>query len=72
MFRVQDECRIKTKSRDIRVWHFLFAYEQPVESIRYLFYNEEVSFKRYLIELSESCTAIVNNEERKERTRKQP
>ena len=71
MFRVQDECRIKTKSKDIRVRYFLFAYEQLVESIWYLFYHEEVSFKKYLIELSESCTVMVNNVERKERTRKQ-
>ena len=71
MFRVQDECRIKTKSKDIRVRYFLFAYEQLVESIWYLFYHEEVSFKKYLMELSESCTVMVNNVGRKERTRKQ-
>lgn len=71
MFHVQDECRINTKSRDIRVRYFLFTYEQLVESVWYLFYREEVSFKKYLIELSEACTVMVNNEERKERTRKQ-
>ena len=71
MFRVQDECRIKTKSKDIRVRYFLSSYEQLVESIWYLFYHGEVSFKRYLIELSEACTVMVNNVERKERTRKQ-
>ena len=71
MFRVQDECRIKTKSKDIRVRYLLFAYEQLVESIWYLFYREEVSFKRFLIELSEECTTMVDNEERRERTRKQ-
>jgi len=60
MFRVQDESRIKTKSKDIRVRYFLFAYEQLVDSIWYLFYHEEVSFKRYLIELSETCTARVD------------
>lgn len=37
----------------------------------YLFYNKEVSFKRFLIELSDACTTMVNNEERKERIRKQ-
>ena len=68
---VQDECMIKTKSKDIRVRYFLFAYEQLVESILYLFYHREVSFKRYLMELSEACTAMVNDEERKERTHKQ-
>ena len=71
MFRVQDECRIKTKSKYIRVRYFLFAYEQLIESIWYLFYHEEVSFKKYLMELSDVCTAMVNNVERKERNRKQ-
>ena len=71
MFRVQDECRIKTKIRDIRVRYFPFAYEQLVESIWYLFYREEVSFKKYLMELSDACTTMVNNVERKERNRKQ-
>jgi len=71
MFRVQDECGLKTKSKDIRIRYFLFACEQLVESIWYLFYHKEVSFKRYLIELSEACTVMVNNVERKERTRKQ-
>ena len=72
MFRVQDECRIKTKIRDFRVRYFPFAYEQLVESIWYLFYHEEVSFKRYLMELRDACTTMVNNVERKERNRKQP
>ena len=63
--------RIKTKSKDIRVRYFLFAYKQLVESIWYLFYHEEVSFKKYLMELSESCTTMVNNVERKARNRKQ-
>ncbi len=71
MFRVQDECKIKTKSKDIRVRYFLFAYEQLVESIWYLFYHGEVSIKKYLMELSDACTTMVNNVERKERNRKQ-
>ena len=71
MFRVQDKCRIKTKTKDLHVRYFLFAYEQLVESIWYLFYNEEVSFNKYLMELGESSTTMVNNVERKERNRKQ-
>ncbi len=68
MFRVQDECRIKTKSKDIRVRYFLFAYEQLVESIWYLFYHEEVSFKGYLMEISSVCSTLVENEERRRST----
>ncbi|MCW6158598.1 MAG: transposase [Thermoplasmatales archaeon] len=71
MFRVQDESRIKTKSKMIEVRYFLFAYEQLIEAIWYLFYNKEVSFKRFLIELSDACTTMVDNEERKERNRRQ-
>ena len=51
MFRVRDECRIRTESKHKEVI-FLFTYEQLVESVWYLFYHEEVSFKRFLIELS--------------------
>ena len=71
MFRVQDECRIKTKSKAIEVRYFLFAYEQLIEAMWYIFYNKEVSFKKFLIELSDACTTIVDNEERKERNRRQ-
>lgn len=44
MFRVQDECRIKAKSKMIKVHYFLFTYEQSIEAIWYLFYSKEVSF----------------------------
>ena len=71
MFRVQDKCRIKTKSKTIEVRYFLFAYEQLIEAMWYLFYNKEVSFKRFLVELSDARTTMVNNEERKERNRRQ-
>lgn len=65
MFRVQDECRIKTKSKRIEVRYFLFAYEQLIEAIWYLYYSKEVSFKRFLIELSSVCNTLVENEERR-------
>jgi len=66
MFRVQDECRIKTKSKRIEVRYFLFAYEQLIEAIWYLFYCREVSFKRFIIELSSACNTLVENEERRD------
>ncbi len=65
MFRVQEECRIKTKSKRIEVRYFLFAYEQLIEAKWYLFYRKEVSFKRFLIELSSVCNTLVENEERR-------
>ena len=35
MLRVQDDCRIKTKSIGIEGCYILFAYDQQIESIRY-------------------------------------
>ena len=65
MFRVQDEATIKSKSLNINVRYFLFAYEQLLEAIWYIYYSKEVSFKRFVIEMSDACTAMVNNEEKK-------
>lgn len=65
MFRVQDESRIKTKSKDIHVRYFLFAYEQLIEALWYLYYREEVSFKKFLIELSSMSSMLVDREERR-------
>ena len=66
-FRVQDEAKIKSKSTDIRVRYFLFAYEQIVESIWYLFYKErdDITFKRFVIELSDVCSSAVKRVEEK-------
>jgi len=63
MFRVQDECKIETKSKHIEIRrYFLFVYEQLIESA--CIFSLE-SFKRFLIELSDVCTTLVYNEERK-------
>ena len=47
MFRVQDECRIKTKSKMIEVRYFLFSYEQLIEAMLYLFYSNEERNRRH-------------------------
>lgn len=65
-FRVQDEARIKTKSVDIRVRYLLFAYEQLLQAHWVLFYKDDgVSFKRYLIELTDVCSRLVEKSERR-------
>ena len=65
-FRVQDEARIKTKSVDIRVRYLLFAYEQLLQTHWSLFFkNDDISFKRYLIELTDVCSRLVEKSERK-------
>jgi len=69
IFRVQDEATIKSKSLNINVRYFLFAYEQVLEAIWYLYFSKEMSFKRFIIELSETCSKMVDNEERKRKIR---
>jgi hypothetical protein len=34
-----------------------------------LYFSEEMSFKRFIIELSETCSTMVDNEERKRKIR---
>ena len=62
-FRVQDEATIKSKSKDVRIRFFLFAYEQMLQLIWSVFYKEEVTFKGFLIELSDTCSERLNRAE---------
>ncbi len=64
-FRVQDEATIKSKSKEVAVRFFLFAYEQELQLIWSLLYRQEASFKRFLIELSDMCTERVDRAEAK-------
>ncbi len=59
-FRVQDEATIKSKSKDVRIPFFLFAYEQMLQLIWSVFYKEEVTFKGFLIELSDTYSERMN------------
>ena len=52
-FRVQDEARIKCKSKEMKVRYFLFMFEQMLQTIWICFYKDEVPFKKFLIELSD-------------------
>jgi len=52
-FRVQDEARIKCKSKDMKIRYFLFLFEQMLQTIWICFYKEEATFKEFLIELSD-------------------
>ena len=54
-FRVQDEARIKCKSTDMKVRYFLFMFEQILQTIWICFYKDEVPFKKFLIELSNTA-----------------
>ena len=50
-FRVQDEARIKCKSKDMKIRYFLFLFEQMLQVIWISFYKEEMPFKKFLIEM---------------------
>lgn len=64
-FRVQDEARIKSKSKEIRVRFFFFVYEQLLQLLWAVLYKDEVSFKGFLLELSETCDSRLEKAERK-------
>lgn len=51
-FRVQDEARIKCKSKDMKVRYFLFLFEQMLQVQWVCFHKNEVPFKEFIIEMS--------------------
>lgn len=64
-FRIQDEARIKSKSKDVKIRFFYFVYEQVLQLIWNMIYKEEVSFKRFLILLNETSKERAEKAERK-------
>ena len=52
-FRVQDEARIKCKSKEMKVRYFFFLFQQMLQVQWICFFKEEASFKEFLIEMSE-------------------
>jgi IS4 transposase len=65
-FRVQDEATIKSKSKDAGIRFFLFAYEQALQLIWGVIFREEVSFKRFIIEMSEMASHRLERAEEKQ------
>ena len=53
-FRVQDEARIKCKSKDMKIRFFFFLFEQKLQTIWICFFKEEGSFKEFLIQLADT------------------
>ncbi|WP_440948332.1 hypothetical protein ACSAZL_08940 [Methanosarcina sp. T3] len=54
-FRIKDETCIKSKSTDVNIRFFYFAYEQALQLIWVTLYKERVSFKIFMINLYEEC-----------------
>ena len=61
-FRVQDEARIKCKSKDMKVRYFFFMFEQMLQTMWICFYKDEVPFKKFLIELSNTAKDWVKEQ----------
>ena len=55
MFRVQDEACIKYKSKDMKIRYFLFLFEQVLQTIWISFYKDDLSFKEFLIKVTEQA-----------------
>ncbi|WP_409340144.1 transposase [Methanospirillum stamsii] len=56
-FRVQDEARISSKSKDMKIRYFFFAYEQVLQLLWTALYKEEAPFKQFLLEIYELANA---------------
>jgi hypothetical protein len=64
-FRVQDEARIKSKSKDIKIRYFYFVYEQQLQLLWAVLYKDELSFKGFLLEMYEISDERTRRAERK-------
>jgi len=64
-FRVQDEARIKCKSKDMKIRYFLFLFEQILQTQWVCFYKDELTFKKFIIELHKTCKKLVENPNKK-------
>ncbi len=65
MFRIQDEARIKSKSKDMKIRFFYFIYEQMLQFLWAALYKDKLSFKAFIIEMYEMSNERVVKAERK-------
>lgn len=63
-FRVQDDATIKCKSKEMKIRYFLFMFQQMLQTQWVCFYKEDVSFKKFLIDIHEICKTLVANPKR--------
>jgi hypothetical protein len=50
-FRVQDEARIRCRSKDMKIRYFIFLFEQLLQVQWICFFKEEATFKEFIIEM---------------------
>jgi hypothetical protein len=63
-FRVQDEARIKCKSKDMKIRYFLFMFEQMLQAQWMCFHKNDVPFKKFIIEMSKMSRIWTKSEKR--------
>ena len=51
-FRVQDEARIRCRSKDMKVRYFLFLFEQMLQVQWICFHKDDIPFKEYIIAMA--------------------
>jgi hypothetical protein len=61
-FRVQDEAKIKCKSKEMKIRYFLFLFEQMLQTIWICFYKDESSFKEFLIAMADTSKRYTHQE----------
>jgi len=62
-FRVQDEAKVKCKSKEMKIRYFFFLFEQMLQTIWICFYKDEISFKEFLIEMNKVSKRYTNAQE---------
>lgn len=65
MFRVQDEARIMSKSKDIKIRFFNFAYSQILQLLWAMLFKHQVGFKQFQIILLETAKERYAKAEKK-------
>jgi len=63
-FRVQDDAKIKCKSKEMLIRYFLFLFEQMLQVNWICFYKEEASFKKFIIAMAKQSKKWCKIEER--------
>jgi len=63
-FRVQDDAKIKCKSKEMHIRYFLFLFEQMLQVIWICFYKNECSFKKFIIAMAKQSETWCKIEER--------
>ena len=71
-YRVQDDATIKCKSKEMKMRYFLFVFQQVLQTQWVCFYKNEVSFKKFIIEMHETCKEMVTNPRKNPKQSRKP